>query len=677
MDTIKNGVIYYEKNNCNPFVRSVIRSVMILEQMHIDFVNGNRTIGIWGSEEVELAVLIERIALSNRLEELFEDAIALEGLQSLVKDRDSVKEVIVSILNYLYPVSGNSHTEENEYVKLWKSIYGKKEEFILRKSSGVNTVNFSETATYLKLFEKQKSLVKQMEHATATLLDTIPCEVNNIADIGSGPGLVNQFIPYFYDLLAIDINEEILNQNSRPTCIGDILDLPLADQSVDMTISCDVLEHIETEKVDVAVSELQRVSRKYIYIQVPYNEILRYGVAKCAQCGNIWHVNFHKDFFDLSKLKEFQTNGWKICQINFTGQVCNETENSLLYRKIQRKDYDIYRVEGFECPVCGTPSRRVNYDLFQEMDRSEKIDARSRGIVPRYTEIGVLFQRNQCKVRNNKLSEEIKSDQLYSNSCIDFTQFFAVKDTYTGNEQIPFVIMSERQVKRTEKGVCIEKLVPLVFTVPYNIADVEMTIEGFSEEETDQVKIVGTNCEQKEFIEHTELLEKGSFICRHQFGLDWKQYDSLVKIYVDKEVTISTIKFQTNEERKYYLIRQQDVENNHFRLEKDGMEYRYYIPENGVAFEKEGSYAGYEDKNMIELEQMIENSVSDKAFRMFFCSRIDMASKSDMYVASVKRKIKKCLDRIARFINKRIAKLYKLLCYLKIEKIIKKFTGEW
>ena len=72
-------------------------------------------------------------------------------------------------------------------------------------------------------------------------------------------------------------------------CIGDILDIPLQNQSVDMTIACDVMEHIEVDKLDKAVAELRRVSRKYIYIQVPHNEILRYGVPRTLDIQNSLH----------------------------------------------------------------------------------------------------------------------------------------------------------------------------------------------------------------------------------------------------------------------------------------------------------------------------------------------------------------------------------------------------
>ena len=51
--------------------------------------------------------------------------------------------------------------------------------------------------------------------------------------------------------------------------LGDILNLPLKDDSVDMAIACDVLEHIDPKELDKAVSEMKRVAKKYVYLQTP------------------------------------------------------------------------------------------------------------------------------------------------------------------------------------------------------------------------------------------------------------------------------------------------------------------------------------------------------------------------------------------------------------------------
>jgi hypothetical protein len=309
-----------------------LRSVFLVDEIKVDFVRKNNCKFVFKKRHLYWEDLIKKLSEVALSTKIFEEGEMIFELKSLVKNKEKVDKAITTIVKYLY--TEGSVRDEERFIEKWEEFYGKKGKVNLKMGTNINAVNYNETATYLKLFAIQKESMKHMENATATLLETIPCEVNTIADIGSGPGLVNQYIPYYYDVLAVDINQEILRQNRRKTCIGDILDLPLQDKSVDMTISCDVLEHIEPDKLNRAVSELKRVSKKYIYIQVPHDEILRYGIAKCPNCGNIWHVNFHKNKFTLDILKRYEDNEWKISQINYTGEVKNEIDNPEIYAKI-------------------------------------------------------------------------------------------------------------------------------------------------------------------------------------------------------------------------------------------------------------------------------------------------------------------------------------------------------
>lgn len=614
MKILKIRTVYYSGNNCNPFVRNAIRSAMLSRHIYVRFVKSSKTAGASASRETETADLIRRIAKDEHTDRLLQDDDAINALQKMAGSKKDIRECMSAVLHYLYPSEENRGSGDNAYVSLWNKIYGGSPRFIIRDQTHVNSVNYKETRTYLKLFEEQKRNFTDMENATDTLLQTIPCDVDTIADIGSGPGLVNQYIPYCYKVLAVDLNEEILRQNHCDTCIGDILDLPLADRSVDLTISCDVLEHIEPDKLDLAVSELQRVSRKYIYIQVPFNEILRYSLAKCPECGNVWHVNFHKNVFDLEALKQYERKGWKICQVNYTGQVYNESEYASVYKKIEEENSEIYRVEGFECPECGAKSTTVNLDALNDMEYVISARPESKEIHPRYTEIGVLFQRekrlsawfDKCRKRFKaavgKMPETADdgngiphtgAEDEYSNCHIDFTRTFVVNETYTGKEQIPVVIGDMDHIRKTDSGIylpCGEEPV-LRAAFPFGAADKVMEIQGQCERQT-ELKIVGVDREKEEFLETQTILPEGSFCYRHKMDERWMDISTLVKLYADADITVSDIRFETPEERKYHVFTQQFVDNNHYEIEKDGIKYLYYIPADGVAVEIENSYKG-------------------------------------------------------------------------------------
>ena len=51
---------------------------------------------------------------------------------------------------------------------------------------------------------------------------------------------------------------------------------PFRDKSYDVVLACEVLEHIPWKDVDKALSELHRVSKKYVVISIPYSSVIRF-----------------------------------------------------------------------------------------------------------------------------------------------------------------------------------------------------------------------------------------------------------------------------------------------------------------------------------------------------------------------------------------------------------------
>ena len=587
MNLFEKKTIYYSQNNCNPFVRSILKSVFLVDNIELIFIkNIENTVVIRGRKE-DLGKLIDKISCFNQAEQILKNNVLMGELKKFVRHKMQVKKSISTIMEYLY--SDKEEVKKKSFVKRWIYLYGEKNQFRFKGSADVNAVNYNETPTYLKLFQIQKESSKHMENATATLLETIPCDVETIADVGAGPGLVNQYIPYYYDVLAIDINQEILDQNSRKTCIGDILDLPLQDQSVDMTITCDVLEHLESDKLEKAVSELRRVSKKYIYIQVPYNEILRYSIAKCPECGNIWHVNFHKNRFTLNTLKQYENEEWKISQVNYTGNVDNEIENPEIYEKIVKEGLEIYRVENFECPKCGAKSKTVNIDMLYNMFKNDNIQKESKRIMPKYSEIGVLFEKenknNGADIVETAEYNSLNEKQLYSNVEIDFARKFMIKSVYSGKEQVPAFFLGSSEIEMLGEGIFIKGNCNswIGIALPYIIEGDELEIEGSSHTDT-KIIIVGVDKEEKEFQEEQVDIKEGDFVYRHKMSSKWKEHSTFLKLYFEDEILLSFMRVHRKDKRNYYFINQNDIKGAHYIISQGGVLYRYYIPEQGVAF---------------------------------------------------------------------------------------------
>lgn len=116
---------------------------------------------------------------------------------------------------------------------------------------------------FIKLFIKR--IIKIIEKFQA----------DNILDVGCGEGIIiyeiSQKIPKIrIDGLDISSQSIQLAKKLLPDNIffvGDIIKMPFSDNTYDLTIALEVLEHLA--EPELALQELKRVTRKYCLISVP------------------------------------------------------------------------------------------------------------------------------------------------------------------------------------------------------------------------------------------------------------------------------------------------------------------------------------------------------------------------------------------------------------------------
>ena len=101
-------------------------------------------------------------------------------------------------------------------------------------------------------------------------------EPRSVLEIGTGTGMVAAALQAVgIQVLTADVQPEL-----EPDLLASVTDLPLADNSVDVALCCQVLEHLPFEQFELAVGELKRVSSQAIVISLPdasphYEFILR------------------------------------------------------------------------------------------------------------------------------------------------------------------------------------------------------------------------------------------------------------------------------------------------------------------------------------------------------------------------------------------------------------------
>lgn len=133
----------------------------------------------------------------------------------------------------------------------------------------------------------------------------IPADVTTAADAGAGDGeLARELRDRGLHLVSMDRSGEAIRHAPSPRIRSSIDQIPLASASVDLVLACEVLEHLPPTVLAKGLSELVRVSRRYVLVTVPNAEDLSRGMVVCASCGCRFHANRHLRSFDEASMAD-------------------------------------------------------------------------------------------------------------------------------------------------------------------------------------------------------------------------------------------------------------------------------------------------------------------------------------------------------------------------------------
>ena len=113
--------------------------------------------------------------------------------------------------------------------------------------------------TYLDK-ERLSSYIYQVEYASV-------CKPKNILYIGKGTGIAPYLLsrgPGAPEVITLDNDQEL-----KPDILGSVLDIPLENKAVDLTMCCQVLEHLPFDEFLAALQEMCRVTRRRLILSLP------------------------------------------------------------------------------------------------------------------------------------------------------------------------------------------------------------------------------------------------------------------------------------------------------------------------------------------------------------------------------------------------------------------------
>jgi ubiquinone/menaquinone biosynthesis C-methylase UbiE len=145
-------------------------------------------------------------------------------------------------------------------------------------------------------FERWISFITQIQEVTRLATQA---QNASILEVGVGSGTTCSVLrAKGFEVLTADIDPEL-----APDYVASITSLPLPDNSVDVVLCAEVLEHIKFEDVGKALIELFRISRHGVVISVPNVFPYVSGSIKIPLCATWQHVltlpiPLKKDRFD-------------------------------------------------------------------------------------------------------------------------------------------------------------------------------------------------------------------------------------------------------------------------------------------------------------------------------------------------------------------------------------------
>ena len=98
------------------------------------------------------------------------------------------------------------------------------------------------------------------------ITEVLKLRPNNILEIGVGNNTVkNYFQARGIKVAGLDINKE-----NNPDIVASVEKIPLDDNSFDLVLCAEVLEHLPFAKFGICLKEINRIGRKYAVISLPH-----------------------------------------------------------------------------------------------------------------------------------------------------------------------------------------------------------------------------------------------------------------------------------------------------------------------------------------------------------------------------------------------------------------------
>jgi SAM-dependent methyltransferase len=180
----------------------------------------------------------------------------------------------------------------------------------------------------------------------------LPEGARTLLDVGCGDGALTNALAEDFEVTGVDLSEAALAHVRTTSVVASATDLPFGEDSFDVVLSSQVLEHLEDADYRRALSEMRRVARTHVLISVPYREDLGVRTLRCPRCGDRHHVWGHLRRFTIDSLA--RDAGVPPVDVRVFGDLQDPPWPAPLLRlRHLANDYYVPAGQSPMCPRCG------------------------------------------------------------------------------------------------------------------------------------------------------------------------------------------------------------------------------------------------------------------------------------------------------------------------------------
>ncbi len=194
---------------------------------------------------------------------------------------------------------------------------------------------------------------------------TLPPTTGKILEIGFNDLRMTRLLAERYqEVYGIDLRKlenQRKNKKNIHLTYASIDHLPFGDETFDLVVCAQVLEHLPNEVLDRGVKELARVSKKWIFVSVPYQQRVWNELHKCAHCGFIVNSMAHLHYFDEENLLPLFP-GWTVKEARKIGELKGYAPDNLY--KLANRWGNSWSKLHWNCPKCGKKTEEQQENIF-------------------------------------------------------------------------------------------------------------------------------------------------------------------------------------------------------------------------------------------------------------------------------------------------------------------------